>query len=158
MYRLERSPPHGLHVTGPWREVRGAGLPRRPGIPVRTAVFLGGLGALLRFCLVFEGSALHGLFLLHCPRRILVGGYSDWSCALIDLLELSVRIFTRKQRQRQGHGVGCTWGSGCSVHASCLASCWIPLCISMRDQSGFVTHKLLGVRDRMWSILILNGI
>ena len=49
-------------------------------IPVRTCVFLGGLGC-----------AMQGLFLLRHPqdRRILVGGYSDWSCALIDVLELS---------------------------------------------------------------------
>lgn len=53
-------------------------------IPVRSAVFLGGLGC-----------ALHGLFLLHHPedRRIFVGGYSDWSMAMIDLLELSAMLW-----------------------------------------------------------------
>mmetsp|Transcript_36344 Transcript_36344/g.67637 ORF Transcript_36344/g.67637 Transcript_36344/m.67637 type:complete len:264 (-) Transcript_36344:59-850(-) len=57
-------------------------------IPVRTAVFLGGLS-----CVAL------GLFLLHWPtaveedRRPFVGGYSDWSRALIDVLEVSAILW-----------------------------------------------------------------
>eukprot|EP00439_Symbiodinium_sp_Y106_P033320 s332_g3.t15 len=57
-------------------------------VPVRTAVFLGGLSC-----------AGLGLFLLRWPqaveedRRAFVGGYSDWSRALIDVLELSAILW-----------------------------------------------------------------
>eukprot|EP00913_Durusdinium_trenchii_P023990 g22531.t1 len=56
-------------------------------IPIRSAVFLGGLGCALQGFLLLQHADLISV------RRLFVGGYNDWSCALMDLLDVSAGVW-----------------------------------------------------------------
>ncbi|CAK9063401.1 Methyltransf_21 domain-containing protein [Durusdinium trenchii] len=70
-------------------------------IPIRSAVFLGGLGCALQGFLLLQHADLIARrnegTLAPVPtesvRRLFVGGYNDWSCALMDLLDVSAGVW-----------------------------------------------------------------